>query len=123
MYNGVVVDAFVQHQWANQDELAAYLPKEWQAYLKPHPEFTMPVFPFRRPYSNPAGNYLPGLDQSESRPGSSLDVLQEHVLTSQVGAVVLSHDEGMNISLMANKRLQRELARAANDWCVEQWLE
>ena len=60
MPEGQIIDAFVLGQWGSQHELAGYLSREWQAYLTPSKSYTVPLFPMRRPYSNPAGDFVEG---------------------------------------------------------------
>src|SRR5438876_1083236 len=34
-YKGPIIDSDIHHSWKNQDELIAYLPKEWRDFVKP----------------------------------------------------------------------------------------
>lgn len=118
-YTGAIVDAFVQHNWASQDELASYLSREWQQYLHPFANYTARLFPIQRPYGNPSGNYLAG---SGDRPGSNFELVRKLLDNSKVERAVLCYDEAIHIPAIQNKRLAVEVARAANDWCIDRWL-
>src|SRR5258708_30389846 len=49
--------------------------------------------------------------------------MEEQLLSQpKLKYAILAPDEGMWISVLANKRLAREVARAANDWCIDRWL-
>src|ERR1700733_10790359 len=131
MTNIPTIDACVHHGWAKQDELMEYMGRGWREYLNQPkllpgvgvdepPIAAVPFFPYRRSQ----GDTVAGSSPDGAPAGTSLDVVQEQLLDANgVERAVLAYDIGRNIPSAPNTHLARELARAANDWTIDRWIE
>lgn len=128
MSEPAIFDACVHHQWADQAEIMQYMSRGWREYLGepgslPTGVGAIPVLP-GLPYQRPDGDKLADAYPEQGAPGSSLALLAEQVLDRHgVGRAILNHDAGMLTPSTPNVQLAREIARAANDWTIERWLE
>ena len=124
-----VIDAFVEHMWRSDVEVASYLPAAWREYLGrpgqlPDGGGMMAITP-EGPYYNPFGSTHPGAAQPDGGPiGSSplttaSDLLDEHHVSK---AVLGLWSRARLLPGHLNHHFAREMIRATNDWTVEQWL-
>ena len=57
-------------------------------------------------------------------PGSDYEFMRTQLLDRyDVEYAILGGDEGIEVSTLANPHLASALARAANDWMVQEWLQ
>jgi predicted TIM-barrel fold metal-dependent hydrolase len=118
------IDACVHHRWSGQAEIMEYMGKGWREFLGepdslPGGAGAIPVLP-GWPYPRPAGDRL----ANEASAGTSYEDLRRDVLDGGlVDRVIVSHDLTMLTSALPNTHLARELARAANDWTIDRWLD
>jgi predicted TIM-barrel fold metal-dependent hydrolase len=131
MYAGPIIDCDVHHDWPSQQTLLDYLPRGWREYEtrskgnyvggggKNHLPMTASVM-----VPNPGG-----IVRAESwppdggLPGSSLPLLQEQLLDPfNVQRAILMFGSGQWVGAVPNPYFAAEIARASNDWCIDQWL-
>lgn len=125
LYSGRIIDTDVHHRWKTDRELIQYLPKGWREALSVTGDSGAFLEPAITSYSPPQGTNkrLDAFPLQGGPPGSDYDMLRIQLLDSYpVRAVILSYDVGMNPGV-PNPYLARELARAMNQWSIEQWLE
>ena len=131
-YRGPVIDACVHHGCQSQHELVEYMGAGWQEYVEGTARrlghlSSMPLFS-TRPYERAGGERRAGLRQP-SGPTSGADramVLDEWLDTEdgrQVEHAVLGFDEVIRTQSLPHLHLAREIARAANQWTLERWLD
>ena len=126
-YSGPVFDACVHHTWTNQLEVMEYMGAGWKEFLgRPN---LMPdgsgllTITAGNPYRRPGGDKLEGTASKGGAPGSSYDLLKEHVLGNpHLRKVILSFDTGAYTPALADPHATAEIARAANDWTIDRWL-
>src|ERR1700694_5157827 len=120
---GRTIDACVHHQWGSQQELMEYLPRAWQDYLMPSKDYTVPVVPSHT-FGRMGGSKLPDAGSAAAIPGSDYSVLRSQLLDAQgIERAILTHDTAALIPVHPAQFLGRELIRAANDWCIDRWLD
>jgi predicted TIM-barrel fold metal-dependent hydrolase len=124
IYNGACVDPDVHHRWRSDDELIAYLPKEWRELVRSQ-GVALSISPPDLTYPNLTGvnKRLDAFAPDGSPPGSDYSTMESQLLSRlNVRRVVLSFDTGQNAAVR-NPYLAIALARACNDWTIERWLE
>lgn len=128
MYAGPLIDCDIHHTWPSYRELEPYLSEQWRQYVR-GPEaigrrrplpiwiesgFNNPHSVFRRDARPPEGG----------TPGSSLAMMCEHVLDRHaVRYGVLTHAEALFVAALPHPLFAADIARAANEFTREQWLE
>jgi predicted TIM-barrel fold metal-dependent hydrolase len=112
-----VIDGCVHHHWAHPGEVIDYLPRAWRDYLRPSSDYMVPVIPSHT-FGRITGSKLP-----DARGGTDRDVISAQLDAHGVERVVLTHDTGVEIAVHPAQYLGREMVRAANDWCVDRWLD
>jgi hypothetical protein len=125
MYSGPVIDCDIHHTWPTDDELDPYLSPQWREYAAgagrsgPIPKWV------ESGYYNPHGvNRRDATSPSGERPGSSLAMLREHILdTHDVVHGVLTHADALFVAAVPHPLFAADIARAANDFTREQWLD
>jgi uncharacterized protein len=119
-----IVDACVHHHWSAQTEVMDYMSRGWREYLGvpgslPAGAGAIPILP-GFPYKRPGGDRLPGEEDHGSQPEA---VCRRVFDRDGAERAVLCMDEGMLTPATPNTHLAREIARAANDWAIDRWLE
>lgn len=124
-----IIDALVHVRWAAQEEIMEYMGKGWQAFigkpgLLPGGRGMMPILP-SYPYQHPDGDDREDAMTAKGPAGADLSVLQAQVLSRPgLQRAVLSHTGGALWSpALVNPYLAQEIARAANRWLIERWLQ
>jgi predicted TIM-barrel fold metal-dependent hydrolase len=99
-----------------------YLPKAWQDYLTPSKDYMVPVIPSHT-FGRISGSKLP--DASVNGPaGSDYSLMRNQLLDAQgLTHAILTYDTGALIAVHPAQYMGRELIRAANDWCIDRWLD
>jgi predicted TIM-barrel fold metal-dependent hydrolase len=114
------IDACVFHDWGSLPTLASYLPEGWrELLLRPHDHFGPVNVKSARLYSDPLSD--------QSHRGSSEAATDPNELATAIGlsdgnTAVLGYDEGMLATSFANYHVAHEVARAANAWTIDTWL-
>lgn len=124
-YRGPIIDVDIHHTWASPDELNPYLDPRARELVAPAEGVGVsidPVIP-QYPHSNGTVLRVDAFSESGRLPGSDLETLQrQHLDPFGVEVGILTYGIGLNAGV-ANPWLGTELARAANRWTVERWLE
>lgn len=118
-----IIDACVHHHWTNQRELMEYLPRAWHDYLTPSRDYTVPVIPSHT-FGRISGSKLAEPGSAHGPAGSDYSILKSKILDAQgVERAILTYDTGALIAVHPAQYMGRELIRAANDWCIDRWLD
>jgi predicted TIM-barrel fold metal-dependent hydrolase len=123
MYDGPIIDCDVHYAQKRPDDLVAYLPKEWQEFVKlPGEGRTTALQAPTMIIHNPDGtNRLDAVPASGGPPGSDHQTLCEQLLDP------FRVEHAMLISVGApglpNGDLAHALCRANNDWTRDVWLD
>jgi predicted TIM-barrel fold metal-dependent hydrolase len=118
-----IIDACIHHHWSSQQDLMEYLPQAWRDYLTPSKDYTVPVIPSHT-YGRISGSKLVDAAPERGLPGSDYSLLRSQVLDAQgIERAILTYDTGALIAVHPAQFLGRELIRAANDWCIDRWLD
>ncbi len=100
-----------------------YLPRGWHDYLVPSSDYTVPVIPSHT-FGRITGSKLADAGTAAAPPGSNLETLRKQALDRQrVERAILTYDTGALIAVHPAQYMGRELIRAANDWCIDRWLD
>ena len=100
-----------------------YLPRAWHDYLTPSKDYTVPVIPSHT-FGRISGSKLPDAGTPTSPAGSDYSLLKTQLLDSQgIERAILTYDTGALIAVHPAQYMGRELIRAANDWCIDRWLD
>ncbi len=117
-----VIDACIHHHWANQRELMEYLPLAWHDYLSPSRDYTVPVIPSHT-FGRISGSKLADAGTAGAA-GSDYATIKSQVLDAQrLERAILTYDTGALLAVHPAQYMGRELVRAANDWCIDRWLD
>jgi predicted TIM-barrel fold metal-dependent hydrolase len=118
--HGPVVDCDVHHSWATQDELMEFVSPAWRERLAGG-AFRVRL---RSGYSQPGSNKRLDTVGPKGEPPGTDQATMARQLLDPVGVerAVLSFDVGQEAS-HPNPYVSAELARAANDWSIQTWLE
>lgn len=124
-----VSDAFAEHAWRSNVEIADYLPAAWREYLGrpgtlPGGAGMMAISP-SNPYPHPIGDRLQDAYPADGGPpGSSPETMAMQLLDRHsVSKAVLGHTQAARmLPGHLNHHFGREMVRACNDWTLEQWL-
>jgi predicted TIM-barrel fold metal-dependent hydrolase len=128
MYSGGVIDCDVHHDWPTQDALYPYFSTGWREYLEGPTRVGFPPIPLNPGglFPNPGGsaNRADARPPNGAAPGSDYDLMRRQLLDpSRIERAVLSFNQGLYISNHPNPYFAAELARAANDWSIDTWLD
>lgn len=131
-YRGPVIDACVHHGSQDQHELVELMSPGWQEYVEGTARKlghvnSMPLFA-TRPYERAGGERLPGLTPPPGlNSGTDRKSLLNHWLETEQGRqteqLVLGFDEVIRTQSLPQLHLAREIARAANAWTLQRWLD
>jgi predicted TIM-barrel fold metal-dependent hydrolase len=126
MYRGGVIDCDVHHDWPRPEALFPYLSDAWREYVTgggarrpgPLPVTAPPLYP------SPTGAIRDdAFPPNGDAPGSSYELLKEQLLDPfKIERAVLSYGMGAFVGAIPNPYFAAEVARASNDWSVDQWL-
>ena len=125
MYSGPIVDCDIHHDWPSQDVLLPYLSAGWREYAtRSGGREPMPVIPSEI-HPNPGGVFRDDAwPQEGGPPGSSHALMEEQLLGPyRVERGLLTFGAGTYLAANANPYWAAELARAANDWSIDHWLD
>jgi len=121
-----MIDCDVHNAWASSRELHPYLdPYHRDAVERGELPGGRDSFPHaHRPWLHPEGfERADAVPPSGGTPGSDYGFMCEQLLDRyDIEYAILTGDEAIEISTLANPYLASALARAVNDWTVERWL-
>jgi uncharacterized protein len=121
-----MIDCDVHNSWASSRELLPYLDPYSRDFLErgelPGGRDSFPHA--HRPWLHPEGFLrTDAIPPDGGPPGSSYELLREQLLDRyDLEYAILTGDEAIEVSTLANARLATALARAANDWTIDAWL-
>jgi predicted TIM-barrel fold metal-dependent hydrolase len=117
-----IIDCDVHHTWGTDEELLAYMSREWREFVRESGGGVRPnatTFP----HIGGTNKRIESVGPNGEPPGSDYAVLREQLLDAyDVEAALLTYDIGHEPS-HPNPFLSVELARAANDWTIDRWLD
>ena len=123
-----IVDGCAFHEWTSSMSLLKYMDESWRTLLIPAgPAGRSRVLGMRGsrvvydPLRGPVATMEPqsGLDV----PGSDFGAFEREVLAQDsIERVVLGYDVGLQSTSFVHRYLARDVARAANDWTLREWL-
>jgi uncharacterized protein len=123
---GGVIDCDVHNSWRSSRELLPYLDPLYRDFLErgelPGGRESFPHA--HRPWLHPEGFMrTDAVPADGSPPGSDLELMREQLLDRfGLEYAVLTGEEAIEVSTLANPHFASALARAYNDWMVEEWL-
>lgn len=121
-----MIDSDVHNSWTSAEVLLPYMPPTFREYLergeKPGPQGAFPHA--HRPWLHPEGFMrYDAIPASKKTPGSDYELLKEQLLDRyDLEFAVLTGDEAIEVSTLANPYYAQALARAYNDWLIAEWL-
>jgi uncharacterized protein len=105
---------------ASLADLTPYFSREWREYLRLRPDGTMAPDAFTR--SLPSSVFWrPGKALRES--GGSIDQLRSYLDRQQVEQAIINPGVASAVAAVASPFYAAEIARAANEWTMDRWLE
>jgi hypothetical protein len=123
-YTGPMIDVDMHHRWKSPEEIIAYLPSRWQAYLDddaPARSLTGPI-PALGKYIPNSARMADSFPPDGTLPGSDYPMMRSQWLDAYpIRRGILSHDVGDN-GTQVNQFFAEALCRAINDWTADTWL-
>jgi uncharacterized protein len=123
MYDGPIIDIDLHHRWKTEEDLFRYLPEKWRSVMDREHSAVFaeaPVAMFH--HSTGTNKRADSFPADGGPPGSSYEMMCEQWLDPfPVERAVLSFDIGTSAGV-PNPRLATALAKAANDWSIEEWI-
>jgi uncharacterized protein len=121
-----LIDCDVHNSWGSSQALLPYLDRySRDLLLRGELPGGRDSFPHaHRPWLHPEGFLrADAVPAAGGPPGSDYDLMREQLLDRyDVEYAILTGDEAIEVSTLANARFASALARAANDWTVAEWL-
>jgi uncharacterized protein len=128
MYAGGVVDCDIHHDWPSDEALIPYLSSGWREYVLGPTRVGLPPLPVapKQLCANPAGS----TNRPDATPpgggfaASDYDFLCAQLLDPfRIERGVLTYGQGnINVGAIPHPHFATDVARAANDWSIENWL-
>jgi predicted TIM-barrel fold metal-dependent hydrolase len=121
-----VIDCDVHNQWPSAEVLLPYLEPHFRDYLErgeiPGPRGSLPHA--HRPWLHPEGfKRADVLPPEEGSLEDHYEALRAQLLDRYgLDYAILTGEEAIEVSTLANPRYATALARAYNDWMVDEWL-
>ena len=120
-----MIDCDVHNSWASSQALLPHLdPAFRHALLRGELPGGRDSFPHaHRPWLHPEGFMRADAVPREGPAGSDYELMREQLLDRyDLEYAILTGDEAIEISTLANPHLASALARAANDWTLAEWI-
>jgi uncharacterized protein len=121
-----VIDCDVHNAWRSADVLLPHLPAAFREYLErgelPGGRGSFPHA--HRPWLHPEDfKRVDAVPASGDPAGSDYALMREQLLDRYpIDLAILTGDEAIEVSTLANAHYAQALARASNDWTLEEWL-
>ena len=121
-----MIDCDVHNQWPSAEVLLPYLEPHFREYLErgeiPGPRGSLPHG--HRPWLHPEGfKRADVLPPEEGSVGDHYQALRAQLLDRYgLDYAVLTGEEAIEVSTLANPRYATALSRAYNDWMADEWL-
>jgi predicted TIM-barrel fold metal-dependent hydrolase len=127
IYSGPVIDCDVHHEWPRPEALLPYLSEAWKAQYAGYPDGRMAALVPSNHLINPVPGSAGRVDAYPAGggpPGSDYELMREQLLEPfRVERAILGFGSGLAVSAISNPYFACEVARAANDWSIDTWLE
>jgi predicted TIM-barrel fold metal-dependent hydrolase len=118
-YNNII-DCDVHQTYNSHEELIPYLDEPWQSRVEKS-GFGYPGGLYHSPAGGVRDDAIP---KDGSTPGSDRDLLiKQHIEEYDIDYALLNGGGMLGISLMTEREYPAALARAYNDWLINEWLE
>ena len=119
-----MIDVDVHNSFDSAEDLLPYLDPNFKDYLirgeRPGPRGAFPNA--NRPWLHPEGFMRTDLTDDHN-PGANWEVMKERLLDKyDMDFAILTGEEALEVSTMANPHYASALASAYNDYQVEEWL-
>lgn len=128
MYAGGVIDCDVHHDWPTDEHLVPYLSAGWREYVEGPGRLMndgslIPLAPTQL-IPNPTGTNRPeAFPGNGHKAGSNYELMKEQLLDpSNMERVILQFGPPEFLGAFPNPYFATEVARAANDWTIDNWL-
>ena len=121
-----MIDCDVHNAWSSTDVLLEYLPPAFREYLErgelPGGRGSFPHA--HRPWLHPEGfERTDAVPPSGGVAGSDYEFMREQLIDRyEIDVAILTGDEAIEASTLANPYYAQALTSAYNDWMVETWL-
>jgi hypothetical protein len=124
MYSGPVIDCDIHHDWTSPADLLPYLSAGWREYVTRSGGRDLIPFIPSEISPNPGGVFRDDAFPVEGgAAGSSYELMRSQLLDPyRVERGLLTFGAGTYVGAIANPYFAAEVARAANDWSIDQWL-
>jgi predicted TIM-barrel fold metal-dependent hydrolase len=129
MYDGKVIDCDVHHDWGRPSDLVGYMSKGWQEYVQGpgrlmNDDSMIPVHQTQL-IPNPTGTNRPDSFPGDGRAAASdYELLRTQLLEpARIERAILQYGPAGFVGALPNPYYATEVARAANDWSIDNWLE
>jgi len=133
MYDDGVIDCDVHHDWPTAEHLLPYFTEGWQEYITGpgrsggRSEVSgqgMLPYTTTQMWPNPTGVSRPdAFPPNGEAAASNYELLRDQLLDpNNVERVILQYGGGGFIGSLPNPYYATEIARAANDWSIDNWL-
>ena len=115
-----LIDCDAHHAWSSVKDILPYLPRYWADYVVESHFRALPNSPY------PKGVH--GGERVDARPddgrpaGSDVDLFRRQLLDEWGVDVAILTGQFYNVAFLANADFATALARALNDWMIDQWL-
>ena len=119
-----MIDCDVHNDWPTAEVLLPYLDPNFRDYFSrgelPGPKGAFPHA--HRPWLHPEGFMRTDISD-DGHPGAHYEIMREKLLDRfGFDYVILLGEEAIEVSTLANPYYASALARAYNDWMIDQWL-
>jgi uncharacterized protein len=117
-----LIDCDVHQNFNGLRDLLPWLDPAFRDYVTEagYGGFTLPNYPWVHPSGFMRGDAVP---PSGGVPGSDYETLREQLLDRHdVEYAILTGEDILNVSCMAHPQLAAAVARAYNQWLIEEWL-
>ena len=121
-----MIDCDVHNAWRSSRDLLPYLDPYFRDFLErgelPGGRDSVPHG--HRPWLHPEGfTRTDAVPEDGATPGSDYELMRDQLLDRyDVEYAILTGDEAIEASTLANAPLATALVRAANDWTIDEWL-
>jgi uncharacterized protein len=120
-----VIDGCAFHEWVSSMDLLRHMDEGWASVLIPVGSQAVLGLRGSRLIFDPHVGPTPLIERQSGMevPGSDYGAFERDVLGQDaIERVVLGYDLGLQATSFAQRYLARDIARAANDWTIEEWL-
>jgi uncharacterized protein len=127
VYTGGVIDCDVHHDWPSPAALYPYLSSGWREYVLAPTRVGLPpisLVPIQM-CPNPGGSTCrpDAYPENGDLAGSNIALMREQLLDpSRIERAVLDYHSANFIGAHPHPHFATEVARAANDWTIDNWL-